>query len=56
MGRISSILFIVDQGFHRFLSDMHRASPILLEMDYWDVVFCVWASLAIIVVLSISMA
>ena len=40
----------------RFLSDMHGASPILLEMGYWDVVFCVWASLAIIAVLAISMA
>ena len=40
----------------RFLSDMHGASLILLEMGYWDAVFCVWASLAIIAVLSISMA
>ena len=39
----------------RFLSDMHGASPILLEMGYWDSVFCVWASLAIIAILSISM-
>ena len=42
--------------WRRFLSDMHGASPILLEMGYWDTVFCVWASLSIIVVLSISMA
>ena len=40
----------------RFLSDMHGASPILLEIGYWDVVLCVWASLTIIAVLSISMA
>ena len=40
----------------RFLSDMHGASPILLEIGYWDVVLCVWASLSIIVVLAISMA
>ena len=40
----------------RFLSDMHGASPILLEIGYWDAVFCVWASLSIIAVLAISMA
>ena len=40
----------------RFLSDMHGASPILLEIGYWDVVLYVWAILAIIVVLAISMA
>ena len=40
----------------RFLSDMHGASPILLEIGYWDVVLYVWAILAIIDVLAISMA
>ena len=40
----------------RFLSDMHGASQILLEIGYWDVVLYVWAILAIIAVLAISMA
>ena len=35
---------------------MHGASPILLEIGYWDVVLYVWAILAIIIVLAISMA
>ena len=40
----------------KFLSDMNGASPILLEIGYWDVVLYVWAILAINAVLSISMA
>ena len=40
----------------RFLLDMHGASPILLEIGYWDVVLYVWAILAIISFLAISMA
>ena len=39
----------------RFLSDMHGANPILLEIGYCDVVLYVWAILAIIAVLAISM-
>ena len=40
----------------RFLSDLHRASPILVESGYWDIVLCVWAIFAIIAILAISMA
>ena len=40
----------------RFLSDMHGASPIFLEIGYWDIILYVWAILAIISILSISMA
>ena len=40
----------------KFLSDMHGAIPILMEIGYWDVVLHVWSSLSIIVVLAISMA
>ena len=35
---------------------MHGASPILMENGYWDVVLYVWAILAIIAILAISMA
>ena len=40
----------------RFLSDMSGASPVLLETGFWDIILCVWAILAIIAILSISMA
>ena len=40
----------------KLLSDMHGASPILMEMGYWDIVFCVWAIFAIFAILAIFMA
>ena len=40
----------------RFLSDLNRASPVLVESGYWDIVLYVWAIYAIIAILSISMA
>ena len=40
----------------RFLSDLHEASPILMETGFWDIVLCVWAIFSIIDILSISMA
>ena len=40
----------------RFLSDLHGASPILMEIGYWDVVLYVWDVFAIFSILSISMA
>ena len=40
----------------KFLSDLHGASPILLETGFWDIVLCVWAIFAIISILAISMA
>ena len=40
----------------KFLSDLHGASPVLLETGFWDVVLYVWAICAIISILAISMA
>ena len=40
----------------RFLSDLHGASPVLMETGCWDIVLYVWAILAIFSILSISMA
>ena len=39
----------------KFLSDLHGASPVLLETGFWDIVLYVWAIFAIIAILSISM-
>ena len=40
----------------KFLSDLHGASPILLEIGYWDIVLCVWVVFVVFAILSISMA
>ena len=40
----------------KFLSDLHGASPILLETSFWDTVLYVWAICAIITILAVSMA
>ena len=40
----------------KFLSDLHGASPVLLETGFWDIVLYVWAICAIISILAISMA
>ena len=40
----------------KFLSDLHGASPVLLETGFWDIVLYVWATCAIIAILAISMA
>ena len=40
----------------KFLSDLHGASPVLLETGFWDIVLYVWAIYAIIAILAISMA
>ena len=45
-----------DSMGRKFLSDLHGASPILLETAFWDIVLYVWAICAIIAILSISMA
>ena len=39
----------------KFLSDLHGASPVLMEIGYWGVVVCVWDVFAIFTILSISM-
>ena len=43
----------VDGMGRKFLSDLHRASPVLLETSFWDFVLYVWAICAI---LAVSMA
>ena len=40
----------------RLLSDVHRASPVLFETGFWDLMICVWAIWAIIAIIAISMA
>ena len=40
----------------KFLSDLHRASPVLMETGFWDIVLFVWAIFAIIAILAKSMA
>ena len=40
----------------KLLSGLHEASPVLMEIGYWDVVLYVWAIFSIIVVLAISIA
>ena len=40
----------------KFLSDLHGASPVLLETGIWDIVLYVWAICAIIAILAVSMA
>ena len=39
----------------KILSDLHGASPVLLETGFWDIVLYVWAICAIIAILAISM-
>ena len=46
----------VDGMGRKFLSDLHGASPVLLETGFWDVVLYVWAICAIIAILAVSMA
>ena len=45
-----------DRMGRKFLSDLHGASPILLETGFWDIMLYVWAICAIIAILAVSMA
>ena len=47
---------LADGTGRKLLSDLHGASPILMEIGYWDIVLCVWAVFAIFSILAISMA
>ena len=47
---------LADGMGRKFLSDLHGASPILMEMGYWAIVLCVWAVFSVFVILAISMA
>ena len=40
----------------KMLTELHGASPILLEMGWWDIILCIWAIFAIFFILAISMA
>ena len=40
----------------KFLSNLHEASPVLMEIGYWNFALCVWAVFSIFSILSISMA
>ena len=46
----------VDGMGRKFLSDLHGASPVLLETGFWDVVLYVWAICVVIAILAVSMA
>ena len=40
----------------RLLSDVHRASPVLFETGFWDMMIYFWAIWAVIAIIDISMA
>ena len=40
----------------KLLIDVHRASPVLIETGYWDMVLYFWAIWAVITIIAISMA
>ena len=46
---------VVSMG-RKVLSDVHRASPVLFETGFWDVIIYIWAIWAVIAVLAISTA
>ena len=47
---------IADSMGRKMLTELHGASPILLEMGCWETILCIWAILAIFAIFSISMA
>ena len=47
---------LTDGMGRKFLSDLHGASPVLLETGFWDIILYVWSICAIISILTISMA
>ena len=40
----------------KMLTELHWASPILLEMGCWEIILCIWSIFAIFSIFSISMA
>ena len=40
----------------KILSDVHRASPVLFETGFWDMMIYIWAIWAVIAIIAISMA
>ena len=39
----------------KMLTELHGASPILLEMGFWEIILCIWAIFATFAILAISM-
>ena len=39
----------------KMLTELHGASPILMEMGFWDIILGIWAIFAIFSILAISM-
>ena len=48
-------VYAVNMG-RRLLSDVHRASPVLFETGFWDMMIYFWAIWAVIAIIAISMA
>ena len=48
-------VYAVHMG-RRLLSDVHRASPVLFEAGFWEMMIYVWAIWAVIAIIAISMA
>ena len=46
---------LADGMGRKLLFDLRGASPILMEIGYWDIVLCVWAVFSIFSILAISM-
>ena len=40
----------------KMLSDVHKASPVLFETGFWDLMIYIWAIWAVIAIIAISMA
>ena len=47
---------LADGMRRKFLTELNRASPILMEMGCWDIILCVWVAFSIFSIFSISMA
>ena len=45
-----------DSMGRKILTELNGASPILMEMCFWDIISCIWAIFAIFSILAISMA
>ena len=48
--------FAADGMRRKMLTELHGASPILLEMGCWEINLCIWAIFSIFAIFAISMA
>ena len=46
----------VDGMGRKMLTELHGASPVLLEMGFWEFILCIWAIFSIFAIFTISMA